>query len=197
MSVGALGDRGTIDSLVRRYQLDPSYGFNMSPEVVATASLGAMDEIRFQMGWWQFQRALSVGPVGAQFGRSQLRAAVNGVMVVVEGIFVSTSVAFSVQMAIGGTPDLAGASQRGVSRDFRQPASSTAIVSQDTNAVAVTSSFFDGFGAANSILSVPGGPWILTDVNDALVMSLGPVNTGFSITWVWRERRMNDQENTI
>lgn len=196
MGYGGLGDRGTTDALVRRYQLEPNYTFNLSPEVVATASLGDMPEIRYHMGWMSYQRVLTVGPVAAQFGRVQLRAASFGIMVIVERILVSTSVAIDVNVALGGAPDLGGSAQRGVARDLRQPASfSTAIMSSDTNAVAVSPSYFDGFGAANIGVEVAGAPWIFTDVNDAIILSVGPVNTGFSCTMVWRERRMNDQEN--
>lgn len=196
MSYGALGDRGTIDALVRRWQLDPSYGFNMSPEVEAGVSLGEFPELQWHMGWKRYAVTFNQAAVAAQVGRGQIRNPKSDLMVIVEKVVVSCTAATEMVMALGGSPDLA-TTYAAKPLDFRNPAGSTAIVSSDTNAVEVTASLDRQAILASTPSLFNVFPVILVGVNSALIWDIRVVNTALDCTVVWRERRMSDAESTL
>lgn len=196
-NLGAVNDRGTVDSIIRRFQLDPGYNlFNISPEIEVGVSLGEFPELLYHMGWRRYAVTFNQPAVAAQVSMGQLRAAVQGVMVVVEKVIVSYTAATEMVMALGGAPDFA-TTYAAKALDFRNPAGATAIVSSTTNAVELTASLDRQAILASTPSSFNVMPVILTTVNNALAWDIRVVNTALDCTVVWRERRMNDQENTL
>jgi hypothetical protein len=48
---------------------------------------------------------------------------------------------------------------------------------------------------ASTVLVVPGGPWILVP-GGTLTIQCQLANTAFNFNFVWRERLLQEQENT-
>lgn len=200
MSLGALGDRGTIDSLVRRWQLDPWYSFNMSPEVVAMCDLGDMTELQLVMGWNRWIVGKSQPAVGAQFFRWQIANPVaSKVVIALEELWLSASAVTEYVVLVGSQTPLAttvGAN----TRDTRTPSSQgpNAVTSYDTSGVAFTETMGRGHlaGATAPVDVIRGKPWLLWP-GAAVAAGFTVANIAADFTAVFRERRYNDQENNL
>lgn len=203
-NLGALGDRGTVDALIRRYQLDPGYNlFNMSPEVVATVPLdGDGVELLYHQGYSRWVCSDAQAAVAAQVGRFQFRVKDNSTSIVIlERCIVSSSAAAQWAADFGygpGAADLATLTASSIEfRDGRtRPAAGQGdvVLSHDTNAAASLNAW-NQFAAANVALELPGTPLVLFPGNQVLVNNQ-VVNQPVLCTWVWRSRRLMDQENT-
>lgn len=198
MSYGQLGDRGLVKAFQTRFSIAPDFSLSLMPEITGTLNLEA-PELRYPAGYRGYIRGGTQGAIAAQFGRLQIRAAVADIVVTVLSLELVSGAAFSYGVTVGGFPDLATA-QRGVRLDWRQPVlgNSTAIVSTDTNAAGVaTTEYGAGNVAANTPAQIIKRPILLWSVNDALILSIAPVNQAFSYTVVWEERLIQEQEDTL
>lgn len=200
MSLGALGDRGTIDSLVRRWQLDPWYSFNMSPEVVAVCDLGDMTELQLVMGWNRWMTGKGQPAVGAQFFRWNIfNPTASKVVLALEELWLSAS-AVTEYVLLAGFSSPLSTTIGAYTRDTRTPSTQgpNAVTSYDTNAVALTETMGRGHiaGAVSPVNVIRGGP-ILLWPGGAVAAGFTVANVAADFTAIFRERRFNDQENNL
>lgn len=207
MQYGQLADRGTVKALQTRFSLSPDFTLNLSPELAAVIPL-EMPELFFQQGFRRWQKATAIAALAANRGQSQFRqrdptAAIPGTqLIVLERIIVACNAATQVGLTFSygpATADLATAVGGTLSaRDGRMtPANAdpNVVMTTGTTAGAYAPQALDVPLLASTPFEVPGGPWILFPGNSVLVEA-SVVNQAFFATYVWRERIIQEQEQT-
>lgn len=198
-------DRGINIAVSRRLGL-ADQSLSLLPELGVNMLLPA-DELLFHMGWRRHQRAATQAAVAAQAAIVKLRnPASSNVMVLLERVIVSAGAGVFIETGtstLGDTTDLATLVTPGtVNRDTRQATALSsggcnAIISQTTSAVALTTggSIFR-IAVANTAYELPGAPWILVP-GTSFQIGDSQLNDKLEYTFYWRERILNDQENSL
>jgi hypothetical protein len=201
MELNALTDRGTSDAITRRFGLPSSSNITLAPELMPVASIGELPELLYHAGWRRWQRSVFVAAVSAQVGRVQFRVKdpPSNVLVVMERIVCACGATTDIAADWGYGPaavDLTTVVSAFEPRDGRQTpsASDSVVISSDTNAVALTATAVQLPMLANTPLILPGEPWVeLPGFN--MLLTTTTANAGFYVNYVWRTRRLQEQEN--
>jgi len=201
MELNALTDRGTSDSLTRRFGLPSSSNITLAPELMPVASIGELPELLFHQGWRRWQRGFNTAAAAGQAARAMFRVLdpPSSVIVVLERIMVSSGTATEILADWGygpGAADLGAPLTAFEPRDFRQtPAAGDQVVlSTTTSAALLATTAVDFTIPANTPFDVPGGPWVCFPGSNLL---LGNTSLNSQMFWnfVWRTRRLQEQEN--
>lgn len=200
MELNALTDRGTSDAYSRRFGLPASATLSLAPELFPVASIGDYPELLYHQGWRRWQAGTQQGAVAAQFSSISIRVPdAAQVLTIVEGIFLSSGGAatdFNADFGYGpGNVDLATVLLAEF-RDGRQRPSgnSQTIISRGTLVASPASLAFQLSSPANTPFTVPGAPWVLVPGN-AMSLTCLTANAAMDFCVVYRERKLQDQEN--
>jgi len=200
MELNALTDRGTSDAYSRRFGLTAQFGMALAPELFAVAYPGEYPELFYHQGWRRWQVGVPIAAVAAQAGKFQIRNPdASSSLVVVEKIVVSMTAATEIKGDFGygpGNVDLATIAGTHEFRDGRQVPSGKglAIVSHTTEVPALVAFAVNAVFAGNAPFELPGAPWVMVPGN-VLTFAVTALNTILFYNIVWRERRLQDQEN--
>lgn len=198
---GALADRGTTRALQTRFGLSPDYTLNLSPEVQAVVVMD-MPEILWHQGWRRYSRGFQCAGVAAQ--NSQVRIglqAPSSTLMVLERVIVgcaaaTTQFTYNTGTAVGSTSLGTLVTNTAAFRDgrfpFGVPEAQTSLTTT-AGPFTVSGTLFDVL--ANTMIDLPGGPWILVP-GSTLTVQDQTVNQSMEVTFVWRERILQEQENT-
>jgi len=194
-------DRGINVAVSRRLGLLPDATLSLLPELGINMVLPS-DELLYHMGWIRWTRGVNVAAVAAQFGVSRMRNPANSnIMSLIEGVLLTAAGTskFDLDLITGANSDFATVDLSAIPRDARarDPNSTRAancIISHETNGVGVTAAGMQFTILANTPTFIPVTPLILRPFS-AYVIGNNTVNTAYDLTWIWRERILNDQEN--
>src|SRR6267142_6604417 len=205
MNYGQLQDRGTVRALQTRFGVSPDFNVSLTPELGAVIPLD-MPELLFHQGWRRWMAGLTVPAVAAKAARAQFRvfegSPTNPVtqLVIIERVLVTLDATSNIFTAFGYGPaaDLATVTGFGEFRDGRMRplgAQNTVILSFGTSAVILAPEAAAAGRLANTEYEVPGGPWVFFPANQFLI-GVSALNSAMQVTWIWRERPLQEQENT-
>lgn len=202
MQYGQLADRGTVKALQTRFSLSPDFTLNLSPEIAAVIPL-EMPELLFQQGWRRFSRGFQVAGVAAQNSQARIGLqSTTNVILVLERVIITNNNAgngnwtYNTGTAIGSTSLGTLVANTPAARDSRQAFALPMAETSLTNTAApftVSGTLLSTNGSVP--IELPGAPWILTP-GATLTVQAQTVNQAMDITFVWRERFLQDQENT-
>lgn len=194
---GELQDRGVARAMQTRFGLVPDFSLAFMPEIAATYDLLSNPETLLHMGWSRWSSGRNIAAVAGQVGRINLRNPTNSsVLVVVDRFVISAGAGSTYQFAPGSQTDLA-TTFGATAMDTRTPqAGPVAVLSTDTNAVAFVSSLGEEFFLASTPTDVVAAAGRVLAPGGAIELSIGLVNTVLAYTIQWRERKLQEQENT-
>lgn len=198
---GGLQDRGWVRAAQTRFGMPPDYDLSLMPEVALTIAFEA-PEMLWHQGWRRYSRGFQVGAVAAQNGQARIGLqSTSTSILVLEKVVVSTAgaagqVTYNTGTAIGSTSLGTIVANTAAFRDGRFPFGiPDAQTSLTTTAAPFTVSGTLLDFLANTPIELPGGPWVLTP-GTTLTIQDQIVNQSLDITFVWRERILQEQENT-
>lgn len=199
IGLGQLQDRGTSKALQTRFSLSPDYTLNLSPELAAVVPFD-MPELLQPQGWRRFQKGGQIAAVAAQNGQVRIgNPSTTQQLVVCEDIRVSAGATTNFTGLMGtaiGSTNLGALFGTPQFRDSRLPFAGSSIeISGTQTAAPFAASMFLLDALASTVLIVPGAPWILVP-GGTLTIQCQLVNTAFNFCIVWRERIIQEQENT-
>lgn len=183
----------------------PASLVSLSDEAQAVVPLWNGVENRFLEQWYRYATNGFQGAVAAQNSAVRLRNPANsGVICVIESIMAYTTSAALTELALeekaSGNTDLA-ATANGVRLDPRQQGSSTAILSVGAGAAIGLGNQIE-FGLSSGAASpLPTVQYIYTADQELAILPdqayqviTGAVNSTVRVSYVWRERALEDSE---
>lgn len=171
----------------------------LAGEIIPVFPLFAGCENRYLEGWQRFAQSDTVGAqgVGNVAGYRMRMGAGTGVLAVLESITVQSASQDTYNLQLGTTnADLgAGPTNLPVRLDPRGPSSSQAVTSKGTigalsrnvKTVAFASNLYAEF-INTDIVELPLFP------GDAYQVAASTANTAIVVSWIWRERILEDSE---
>lgn len=208
MQLNEVVDRGVNTAIQRRLGLSAEATVSLMPELAPTIELGPMPEIQYNLGWRRYAHCLSIAAGAAARPHLRFRVVPNAnVLVALERLIVEGNGAsnFVFVDLLGSTStDLSSPFPNHAALDFRMvnaggslTRGSTVVLSTVVDGTAATLGvYYQGTvpaGTTAGPLVIPVDGVILTGGMGAEVDFSG-LNQPAIVTWIWRERMMNDQE---
>lgn len=200
--LGAILDRGLTDALQRRWLVRDDMSLSLTPELTCVVPVNT-DEMLYHMGWRRYMASATIGALAANSAVVQLRIPRgSNIICVIEGIGFFGPATEIVVSGIVSVSDLTllGAQVRDTLQTATKPG--TAIPSQ-TVAAAPGTGGGGILSTASGAVNPPIFPLVIRPSLNAGVALDGyqfastTVNQAFDICLTWRERMLNDQENSL